>query len=252
MWTLLEIVPTAAILGISLAIFITTLVLAILFCLGIYPRPRNDQHSNHSLQSLDLHVLPRQPPAVHHRAPVPSCRTSTLASTGGTKRTFLGRWKSVFTKEAMEILPEQDSPLSSYLQSHPTTQVLEIPPIQYDPFLPQLPRTWQGTSSDSAWGKEAYEVPPSPSNLPAVVLGLPQQLHQPRLSLAFSGTIPISPTRLSSLSMVIPIEQESQQQSSIRNLPLSQPSLSPNLNHYVAAGYWDRPVSITEQPPTPP
>ncbi len=59
----------------------------------------------------------------------PQQSTSTLASsTGETKKTFLGRWKSVFRKEAMEMLPEQDSPMSSFLQTSHITCLLALPP----------------------------------------------------------------------------------------------------------------------------
>ncbi len=59
----------------------------------------------------------------------PQRSTSTLASsTGETKKTFLGRWKSVFRKEAMEMLPEQDSPISSFLQTSHITRPPALPP----------------------------------------------------------------------------------------------------------------------------
>ncbi len=59
----------------------------------------------------------------------PQQSMSTLASsTGETKKTFLGRWKSVFKKEAMEVLPEQDSPISSSLQRSRITHLQALPP----------------------------------------------------------------------------------------------------------------------------
>ncbi len=84
----------------------------------------------------------------------PQQSTSTLASsTGETKKTFLGRCKSVFKKEAMEMLLEQDSPISSFLQTSHITHLLALPPIQSET-LP-LPQTWQDTSFDSAWEHQA-------------------------------------------------------------------------------------------------
>ncbi|KAK0246133.1 hypothetical protein EDD85DRAFT_783833 [Armillaria nabsnona] len=220
MWAILEIVLTAAILGVSLVIYLATLTLAFLYCLGIYPRPWHVQTDNHSLQSLDLHVLPRQPPAVHHGTPVSSCRASTLDE---YPRFNWGNQENLPGEVQVGVQERGDG----------NTARARLPFIQLSPETSRhlsagntpCP-TWQGTSSDSGWERQAREVLPLPSNLPAAVLGLPQQIHQPRPSLAFSGPMPTSPTRLSSLDEVIPIGQESQQRSSILNLPLSQSPVS--------------------------
>ncbi len=125
--------------------------------------------------------------------------TSTLASsTGETKKTFLGRWKLAFKREALEILPEHDSPLSSFLPTTPPLMSpLAIPPIQHDPLLLLTQQTWQGTSYDSAWQRQAQEGPQPPSNLPAIVLGLSgHQTHQPapHSSSTYSGITSTFPT----------------------------------------------------------
>ncbi len=90
---------------------------------------------------------------------------------GEMKKTFLGRWKSVFRKEAMEMLPEQDSPISSFLQMPHSTHPPAIPPIRSQ--TTPLPQTWPDTSLDSAWGQQVQQAPQLPSNLPAAVLGIP-------------------------------------------------------------------------------
>ncbi len=128
----------------------------------------------------------------YYRADDPQRSTSTLASsTGETKKTFLGRWRSVFKKEAMEVLPEQDILSSSFLlTTPPLTRPPATPPIQHDPLLPLTQQTWQGTLYDSAWEQQAQEAPQPMSNLPAVILGLSElRPHQPvpRSSLTFSG-----------------------------------------------------------------
>ncbi|PBK99963.1 hypothetical protein ARMGADRAFT_1074790 [Armillaria gallica] len=55
----------------------------------------------------------------------------------------------------MEVLPEQGTPLSSFLPATPsiTQAPLAIPPIQYDPLLPLMQQTWQDTSYDLAWAR---------------------------------------------------------------------------------------------------
>ena len=84
----------------------------------------------------------------------PQQSTSTLASsTGEMKKTFLGRWKSVFRKEAMEVLPEQDSPMFNFPQRPHTTPLQALPPIQSEPLPP--PQTWPGTLFDSDWEQQA-------------------------------------------------------------------------------------------------
>ncbi len=155
--------------------------------------------------------------------------TSTLASsTGEMKKTFLGRWRSAFKKEAMEVLPEQDSPLSSFLRTvPPTTNPLAIPPLPYETF--PLQPTWQGISSDSDWGAKALEALPHPSHLASTVLGL--EGHQmlpsdpqisssvPLPSSTLSGITSTSPTLPSFPTEAIPIAQPSQ-----TGAPLTYPS----------------------------
>ncbi len=137
----------------------------------------------------------------------PQQSTSTLSSTTGeVKKMFLGRWKSVFKKEAMEMLLEQDSPLSSLLQPTHITHPPALPPIQHET-LP-LPQSWQDTSFNSAWEQQARAVPQPVSNLPAVILGVSQFtqppadptifLSVPLLSSILSGTTSIYPTLPSS------------------------------------------------------
>ncbi len=129
----------------------------------------------------------------------PQCSTSTLASTGETKKTFLGRWKSVFKKEAMEVLLEHDSPLSSFPPMTPPIRQMPpaIPPIQHNPLLPLTQQTWQGTSYDSAWETQAHEGLPLQSSQASIILGVQgYEIHQPTLLLSstFSGTTSTSPT----------------------------------------------------------
>ncbi len=157
----------------------------------------------------------------HHRATTahpypyqvaePQCSTSTLASMGETKKTFLGRWKSAFRKEAMEMLLEHDSPLSSFLWTAPsnTQKPPAIPPIQHDPLLPLMQQTWQGTLYDSAWETQSCEALLSQSDQAAILLGIQgYQIHQPTLlsSSTFSGIISTSPTLPSFPNEPIPTE----------------------------------------------
>ncbi len=71
----------------------------------------------------------------------------------------------------MEMLLEQDSLISSLLQTSHITHPPALPPIQSET-LP-LPQNWQDTSFDSAWGQQAQAIPQPASNLPVVVLGYP-------------------------------------------------------------------------------
>ncbi len=135
----------------------------------------------------------------------PQQSTTTLASsTGEMKKTFLGRWKSVFRKEAMEALPEQGSLLSSILQTDPrTTRLPELPPIEHET-LP-LPRIWQGTLFDSDWERQARAVPQPPSNLPAVVLGIPQFSQPPVAPTTFSS-VPLPSSTSSGTTSIYPTQ----------------------------------------------
>ncbi len=115
----------------------------------------------------------------------------------------------------MEILLEQDSPLSSFLwTAPPITNLPVIPLIQNKPSLQQ--QIWPGTLSDSDWGTRALEALPHPSDLVSIVLGVKgYQMSPPgpqtsssilRPSSMLSGTTSISPTLPFSLVGEIPIE----------------------------------------------
>ncbi len=115
----------------------------------------------------------------------------------------------------MEILPEQDSPLSSFLQTAPPIMSpLAIPPIQHEPPLRQ--QIWPGTSSDSDWGTRALEALLHLSDLASIVLGVkgyqtsppgPQTSSLiPLLSSTSSVTTSISPTLPSFPVVETPIE----------------------------------------------
>ncbi len=134
--------------------------------------------------------------------------TSTLASsTGETKKTFLERWKSVFRKEVMEVLLEQDSLYPAFSRQLTSPIHRRYPPIQSET-LPLL-QNWPGTLFDSAWEQQARAIPQQTSNLPAVVLGMTQfsqplvdpttSLSVPLPSSTSSGTTSIYPTRPSFL-----------------------------------------------------
>ncbi len=127
----------------------------------------------------------------YSQAEEPQQSTTTLASSvGETKKTFLGRWRSAFRKEAMEILPEQDSPLSRFLWTvPPITNPLAIPPIQNEPMLQQ--QTWPGTSSDLDWETRALEALLHLSDLASIVLGV--KGYQ---------TSPLGPTTYSSIPLL--------------------------------------------------
>ncbi len=78
----------------------------------------------------------------------------------------------------MEALPERDSPIFSSLPTNPRiTHPPELPLVEHE--TPSLLQTWQGISSDLAWEQQAQNVPHPPSNLPAVVLGIPQFAQSP-------------------------------------------------------------------------
>ncbi|KAK0226823.1 hypothetical protein EDD85DRAFT_976068 [Armillaria nabsnona] len=258
MWTIIEIVLTAAILGISLAIFITTFILTLLFCLGIYPRPHNDQHSNHSHHSFDLHVLPRQPPAVHHRTPIPSCRTSMLDEyprfNRGPNQEDLPREMEVSIQErgdgaaAGARLPFiQLSPDSSHHLSAGNTPcpVRPVPPHTATDLARYLIQLGMGEAGPR--GSPASEQPtcccprtPTPDSPTTSKLSLlwananlPYTAFIPRRGNPYQTREPAVEQRPEPL--VIPIS-----------------SLSLELNRYITPGYWDQPVQITEQPPTPP
>ncbi|PBK87073.1 hypothetical protein ARMGADRAFT_1085833 [Armillaria gallica] len=159
-------------------------------------------HSSHH-QSTSTHPYPYQ-------IEDPQQSMSTLASSiVPTKKTFLGRWKSAFRKEAMEALPEQGTLLSSFLTT-PTSmrEPPAIPPILHDPLLPLTQQTWQGTSYDSAWERSGNQEHQFQGNLPALVL----RVHQPtpHSGSTFSGITSTFHTPPSSPGEVIRIEYECQ------------------------------------------
>ncbi|PBK91055.1 hypothetical protein ARMGADRAFT_1082284 [Armillaria gallica] len=139
-------------------------------------------HSSHP-RSTSTHPYPYQ-------IEEPRQSTSTLASSvAPQKKTFLGRWKSTFKKEAMEALPEQGTLLSSFLTTtHRTAKdPPAIPPILHDPLLPLTQQTWQGTSYDLAWASAAQPECQFQTNLPESVLGIHQPT--PHSGLTSFGTI---------------------------------------------------------------
>ncbi len=75
MLTTLETFLLAAFFGVSIVLFTTLVVLAILHYYGIIPHVHNNQHDNRPAVN---YVLPQQPPAVHLYPPIqPSQRAST-------------------------------------------------------------------------------------------------------------------------------------------------------------------------------
>ncbi len=68
MLTTLETVLLAAYLGVSIALFATSIVLAILHYYRVIPRTHINQYNN--CPTIN-HVFPQQPPPVHLRAPTP-------------------------------------------------------------------------------------------------------------------------------------------------------------------------------------
>ncbi len=63
----LETFLLAVFFGVSVILFTTSVVLAILHYYGIIPHVHNNQHDNRPMIN---HVLPQQPPAVHFYPPV--------------------------------------------------------------------------------------------------------------------------------------------------------------------------------------
>lgn len=258
MWTIFEITLTAVLLGVSLAFYSVAIVLAILFCLGIYPRPRDDQPETHSLQSLDLHVLPRQPPAVHYGTPVPSRRTSTLDE------------YPRFHRGNQENLPREVQ-VSVQEGSDGATAGARLPFIQLSP----------DPSHHSSAGNTPRPVRPTP---PVTAAELARYLV--RLGLGEAGPRGSPVTEQPTIRCPRPSITDSPTASELSllwanaNLPYTAffprrgnpyrarepastnqcteppaapvPSLAPELNRYAEPGYWDQPVQITEQPPTPP
>ncbi|PBK85187.1 hypothetical protein ARMGADRAFT_1087633 [Armillaria gallica] len=158
----------------------------------------------------------------------PRRSTSTLASLDvPVKKTFLGRWKSAFRKEAMEALPEQGTLLSSFLTT-PTMprDPLAIPPIQHDPLLLLMQQTWQGTSYDSAWVRSGGQEHQFQSNLPAAVLGIQQPT--PHSAPTFSGIASTFRSPPSSPGEAIPIDQGRPTQSIPPSLIGMSPYRSPS------------------------
>ncbi len=193
----LEILLSAVYLAVGTALFVAAVILAVLSYHRITPRiPRTRYNNNWFPPAPINYVIPRQPPphtSTHPYHQDPQRSTSTLASsTGETKKTFLGKWKSVFRKEAMEMLPEQDSPISSFLQTSHITRPPALPPIQSR--TTPLPQTWPDTSYDSAWEQQAQQAPQQPSNLPAVVLGIPQFAQSPMTLTTSTSAPPLSST----------------------------------------------------------
>ncbi|PBK83812.1 hypothetical protein ARMGADRAFT_1089039 [Armillaria gallica] len=138
----------------------------------------------------------------------PQQSTSTLASSAApVKKTFLGRWKSAFWKEAMEALPEQGTLLSSLLTMQTSTrEPPAIPPIQHDPLLPLMQQTWQGTLYDLAWARSGSQEHQFQSSLPVSALGIHQPI--PHSGSMFSGITSTFRTPPSSSGEVIPIKYE--------------------------------------------
>ncbi len=63
----LETFLLTAFFGVSVVLFTTLVVLAILHYYGIIPRIHNNQHDNRPIVN---HVLPQRPPAVHFYPPI--------------------------------------------------------------------------------------------------------------------------------------------------------------------------------------
>ncbi|PBK88172.1 hypothetical protein ARMGADRAFT_1084826 [Armillaria gallica] len=169
-------------------------------------------HSSHH-QSTATHPYPYQ---VKESQQSMSTLTSSM---GEMKKTFLGRWKSAFQKEAMESLPEQGTLLSSFLPATPpiTKALPAIPSIQHDPLLPLMQQTWQGTSYDLAWASGHPGDSPADSTFKLDILwdniNLPYTTFFPRQGNPYQAR-------------------------------------TPDLEYSTI--HWDQPIQITKQSPTPP
>ncbi len=130
----------------------------------------------------------------------------------------------------MEVLPEQDSPISSFLQTSHITHPPALPPIQSQTI--PLPQTWPDTSYDSAWGRQAQQAPQPPSNLPAVVLGIPQFSQSPMIPTTFTSAPPLSSTSSGTTSIsptlhTFPDQQKTRPMEPQQSFPRSHTGMSP-------------------------
>ncbi|PBK80943.1 hypothetical protein ARMGADRAFT_1091693 [Armillaria gallica] len=179
-------------------------------------------HSSHH-RSTSTHPYPYQ-------VEEPRRSTSTLASSSAPqKKTFLGRWKSTFKKEAMEALPEQGSLLSSFLTmaAKTTKDPPAIPPILHDPLLPLMQQTWQGTSYDLAWANTAQQERQFQMNIPESMLGIRQPVPCSG-SMSYGTTSTFQPPPFSPEG-VTPTDPEPPTQSTLPSLRGTSPYVSPSI-----------------------
>ncbi len=119
MLSTLETFLLAAFFGVSIILFTTSVVLAILHYYRIIPHVHNNQHNNRPTVN---HVLPQQPPAVHLYPPIqPSGRASTV---NDYPRFIHGRNE--------ENIPRQVE-VSVQERSHGDTSGARLPFIQLSP-----------------------------------------------------------------------------------------------------------------------
>ncbi len=116
MLTDLETFLLAVFFGVSVILFATSAVLAILHYYGIIPHVRNNQHNNRPTIN---HVLPQQPPAVHFYPPVQS----------GQRASMLDDYPRFIGRRDEEDIPRQVE-VSVQEGSHGDTSRTRLPDIQ--------------------------------------------------------------------------------------------------------------------------
>ncbi len=194
----LDILLSAVYLAVGTALFVAAVILAVLSYHRITPRiPRTRYNNNWFPPAPINYVVPRQPPPAHFYPPVPPRPPMVdeypVIFHGRDEDDVPGEMEiGVQEGSDGDVAREQDSPISSFLQTSHITHPPAVPPIQGRTTL--LPQTWPDTSYNSAWEQQAQQAPQQPSNLPAVVLGISQFAQSPMTRTTSTSAPPLSST----------------------------------------------------------
>ncbi len=258
MLSMLETFLLAAFFGISVFLFATAIVLAVLHYYGIIPRIHNNHHDNRPIIN---HVLLQQPPAVHFYPPIqPSRRASTV---NDYPRFIHGRNE--------ENIPRQVE-VSVQEGSHGDTSRTRLPFVQLSPDSSSRHESASHTPHPEQTNATAADLArylirlglgsSSPRGSPAPKRPSINSTRGRRISNISTGPNDIFIDSTSELDVVwdnlnLPYtaffpHQENPYRSSEANWepPEQHRTATPDPDYPTI--HWDEPIQVTEQPPSPP